>query len=473
MGSSWTHGASVATMTADLSAEVVVVGLGVGGESVAGQLADAGLDVIGIENELVGGECPYWGCIPSKMMLRAANLLAEARRIPGMAGDSSVHPDWAPVAARIREEATDSWDDTAAVDRFVGKGGRFVRGKARIIDPRQVEVPGTGTILARRALVIGTGTVPSIPPIQGLADTPYWTNRQAIEAETLPQSLIVIGGGAIGCEIGQAYAGFGVEVTIAEVADRLLAAEDEVAGPLLAEALTSEGIALHLGANITGVEHDGERFTVRLGDGEPLLGERLLVATGRRPSMSAEDWDALGLRGRPGPLPTNGQMRVGEGVWAVGDITGKGAFTHMATYQADIAVRDILGTPGPDADYRAVPRVAFTDPEIGGVGLTEAQAREQGIAVAIGSTEIPSTARGWIHKAGNTGLIKLIVDTDNDTLVGAVSAGPTGGEVLSALAVAVQAQVPISTLEHMIYAYPTFHRGIQDAIRDLRDNAQA
>jgi pyruvate/2-oxoglutarate dehydrogenase complex dihydrolipoamide dehydrogenase (E3) component len=454
-------------MSADLSAEVVVVGLGVGGESVAGQLADAGLDVIGIESELVGGECPYWGCIPSKMMLRAANLLAEARRIPGMAGSSSVTPDWAPVAQRIRQEATDTWDDTVAVDRFVGKGGRFVRGTARILDPRTVEVPGTGTILARRVLVIGTGTVPSIPPIPGLADTPYWTNRDAIKAEELPRSLVVIGGGAIGCEIGQAYARFGVDVTIVEAATRLLPPEDEVAGPLLADALTSEGITLRLDAGVTSVEHDGQAFTVRMGD-DSVTGDRLLVATGRRPAMNAEDWAALGLSGRPGALPTNGQMRVSEGVWAVGDITGHGAFTHMATYQADIAVRDILGTPGPDADYRAVPRVAFTDPEIGGVGLTEAQARDQGIAVAIGTTQIPSTARGWLHKAGNAGLIKLIVDSATDTLVGAVSAGPTGGEVLSALSVAVHARVPVSTLEHMIYAYPTFHRGIQDAIRDLR-----
>ena len=459
---------SVANMAAELSAEVVVVGLGVGGESVAGQLADAGLDVIGIENELVGGECPYWGCIPSKMMLRAANLLAEARRVPGMAGDTSVHPHWGPVARRIRQEATDNWDDTVAVDRFVDKGGRFVRGRARVLDTQHVEVPGTGIIEARRALVIGAGTVPSIPPIPGLADTPYWTNRDAIKAEELPDSLVIIGGGAIGCEIGQAYARFGVDVTIVEVADHLIPSEDPDAGKLLAEALKADGIGVRLDVEIARVDHDGKAFTVHLGGRERVEGERLLVATGRRPAVSAEDWSALGLDGKPGALPVDGQMRVTDGVWAVGDVTGKGAFTHMATYQADIAVRDILGSPGPEADYRATPRVAFTDPEIGGVGLTESQAREQGLPVSIGTAQIPSTARGWLHKAGNEGLIKLVVDTSTDTLVGAISAGPTGGEVLSALAVAVHARVPIATLEHMIYAYPTFHRGIQDAIRDLR-----
>lgn len=451
----------------DLSTEVVVVGLGVGGEAVAGQLADAGVDVIGIENELVGGECPYWGCIPSKMMLRAAGLIAEAHRIPGLAGTSMVTPDWAPVARRIREEATDTWDDTVAVDRFVGKGGRFVRGRAKIVDPRHVEVPGVGTIHAKHGLVISTGTVPTVPPIPGLSETPFWTNRDAVKAESLPTSLIVIGGGAIGCEIGQAFARFGVEVTIIEGADRLLAMEDPEAGELLGEALQAEGLSLRLGVHVTEVAY-ANGFTVGLDDGSSIAGERVLLATGRHPAMNAEDWAALGLDGLPGALPVDEQMRVTDGVWAVGDITGKGAFTHIATYQADIAVRSILGNGGLGADYRAIPRVVFTDPEIGGVGMTEAQARERGIKVAIGSTQIPSTSRGWIHKAGNAGLIKLIVDADGDTLVGAISAGPTGGEVLGALSVAVHAQVPINTLEGMIYAYPTFHRGIQDALRDLR-----
>ncbi|HWU31233.1 MAG TPA: NAD(P)/FAD-dependent oxidoreductase [Marmoricola sp.] len=454
-------------MSAEMSAEVVVVGLGVGGEAVAGQLADAGMDVIGIEHELVGGECPYWGCIPSKMMLRAAGLLAEARRIPGIAGTSTVEPDWAPVAQRIRQEATDTWDDTVAVDRFTGKGGRFVRGKAKILDPRNVEVPGIGAIHAKHGLVISTGTAPTIPPIPGLADTPYWTNRDAVKTEVLPVSLVVIGGGAIGCEIGQAYARFGVEVTIIEGADRLLAMEDPEAGELLDEALRAEGLSLRLGVHVAGVTYD-DAFTVRLADGSSVVGEKVLLATGRHPAMNADDWAALELEGRPGALPVDEQMRVRDGVWAVGDITGKGAFTHMATYQADIAVRNILGNGGIGADYRAIPRVVFTDPEIGGVGLTEAQARDRGIRIATGSTQIPSTSRGWIHKAGNTGLIKLIVDTDNDRLVGAISAGPTGGEVLSALCVAVHAEVPVSMLESMIYAYPTFHRGIQDALRDLR-----
>src|SRR5581483_8327686 len=224
-----------ARMTTDI-ADVIVVGLGVGGEAVADQLAEAGLDVVGIEAELVGGECPYWGCIPTKMMLRSAGLIAEARRIPGMAGQVKVHPDWAPVAQRIREEATDTWDDRVAVDRFVDKGGRFVRGRARVIDERTVEVPGVGTYSARIGLVIGTGTAASVPPIPGLAGTPYWTNRDAVKTEALPESIIVVGGGAIGCEIGQAYARFGSAVTIVEGADRLIPLEEPEDSALLDDA---------------------------------------------------------------------------------------------------------------------------------------------------------------------------------------------------------------------------------------------
>lgn len=450
-------------------ADVVVVGLGVGGESVAGQLADAGLDVIGIEAELVGGECPYWGCIPSKMMVRAGNLLAEAGRIPGIAGTvEGVVADWRPVAKRIRDEATDTWDDQVAVDRFVAKGGRFVRGRARILGPRHVEVPGVGVIEARTALVVAAGTGAAVPPIPGLAETPYWTNREAIAAEELPHQMAVIGGGAIGCEIGQVFARFGAQVTIVEAADRLLPQEEPEAGDILAGVFGSESIALELGARMTRVDHLAGRFHLHLEGRETLVVDQVLVATGRRPRLPAEEWRALGLGGEPGSLPVDDRMQVADGVWAVGDITGKGAFTHVATYQADIVVREILGKPGPAADYRALPRVSFTDPEVGAVGLTESQARAAGVTVATGTAQVPSSARGWLHKAGNEGLIKLVADADSDLLVGATSTGPAGGEVLGALAVAVHAKVPVASLEQMIYAYPTFHRGIQDAVRDLR-----
>ena len=447
-------------------ADVVVLGLGPGGEEVAGKLAEAGLSVVGVEGKLVGGECPYWGCVPSKMMIRAGNLLAEARRIPGMAGHSEVHPDWAPVAARIRDEATDDWNDQVAVDRLIGRGGRFVRGWGRLAGPGRVAVGGQ-TFDARRGVVISTGTAATIPPIDGLAGTPYWTNREAIETKELPGSLLVLGGGAVGLELAQVFARFGVQVTVIEALDRLLAVEEPECSALAARALTADGVAVVTGAAVRRVEHDGNVFTMTLADGGTHRGQRLLVATGRRPDLATLGVDTVGLDPNARAVQVDERMRAGERLWAVGDVTGRGAFTHVAMYQAGIAVRDILGEPGPPADYRALPRVTFTDPEIGAVGLTEAQARAEGIRVHIGAARAPSTARGWIHKAGNDGVIKLVADADRGVLVGATSAGPAGGEVLGALAVAVHGQVPLDRLRHMIYAYPTFHRGIEDALRTL------
>lgn len=446
--------------------DVVVVGLGVGGEEVAGKLAEAGLSVVGIERSLVGGECPYWGCVPSKMMIRAGNLLAEARRIPGIAGSAEAQADWAPVARRIRDEATDSWDDRVAVDRFTGKGGTFVRGSATIVGPGEVSV-GDRTFRAARGLVLATGTAPSIPPIDGLAGTPLWTNHEAIEADTLPGSVIVLGGGAIGLELAQVFARFGVTVSVVEALDRLLANEEPESSAVAAKALADDGVSVRTGVAATAVAYDGSRFTLTLADGTSQSAEKLLVATGRHAQFDGLGLETIGLDPGARSITVDGRLRAGDRVWAVGDITGHGAFTHIAMYQADIAVRDILGQGGPPADYHALPRVTFTDPEIGAVGLTEQQARDQGLTVATGTAQVSSSARGWIHKAGNAGFIKLVADTDRGVLVGATSAGPVGGEVLSALAVAVQANVAIDTLRHMIYAYPTFHRGIEDALRDL------
>jgi len=451
--------------------DIIVVGMGPGGEDAAGRLAEAGLHVTGVEANLVGGECPYWGCVPSKMMIRAANLLAEARRIPGMAGTATVEPDWAPVAARIRDEATDSWNDKVAVDRFTGKGGHFVRGWGRITGPREVTVGtpdgGIRVFRARRGILLATGTEPSVPPIRGLAGTPYWTNREAIETEQVPGSLIVLGSGAVGAELAQAFARFGAQVSVVEARPTLLPAEEPEAGELLEAVFTREGIAVRTGARAERVSHDGRAFRLSLADGIALTAERLLVATGRRAGLDGLGVAAAGVDSAAGAVPVDGWMRAADGVWAIGDITGKGAFTHVSMYQAAIAVADILGQDGPPADYRAVPRVTFTDPEIGSVGLTEAQAREQGLAVRTGIARVPSSARGWIHKAGNDGLIKVIEDAQRGVLAGATSAGPVGGEVLGALAVAVHGQVPVADLRAMIYAYPSFHRGIEDALRSL------
>jgi pyruvate/2-oxoglutarate dehydrogenase complex dihydrolipoamide dehydrogenase (E3) component len=451
--------------------DAVVLGLGVGGEQVAGRLAEAGLATVGIERELVGGECPYWGCIPSKMIVRAANLLAEARRIPGVAGSSTVTPDWSPVARRIREEATDDWDDTVAVERLESKGGRFVRGAGRFVAPNVVAVDDQ-ELEATRAVVIATGSSAVIPPIPGLADVDPWTNREAIATKELPESLVVLGGGSIGLELAQAFARFGVAVTVVEEEDHLLAREEPEVCDLIHELLSEEGLEIRTGVSGTAARRSADQIVLELSDGTEVSGERLLVATGRRANVGTMEAGRAGLDESAGFVEVDGRLRAvsssGEkGIWAIGDVTGKGMFTHVAFYQANIAADDILGLDPEPADYHALPRVTFTDPEVGSVGMSVETAREAGIRVRTGLAQVPSSARGWIHKIGNQGLIKLVEDADRGVLVGATSAGPWGGEVLSMLSLAVHAQIPTHDLRHMIYAYPTFHRGIEDALRDL------
>jgi pyruvate/2-oxoglutarate dehydrogenase complex dihydrolipoamide dehydrogenase (E3) component len=447
--------------------DVVVLGLGPGGEDVAGRLAEAGLQVVGVDGGLVGGECPYWGCVPSKMMIRAADLLAEARRVDQMAGSASVVADWAPVAARIRNEATDDWDDKVAVERLVGKGARFVRGWGRLDGPGRVVV-GDLELEATKGVVLDTGCRPWAPPIDGLDGVPYWTNRQAIETTSVPRSLLVLGGGAIGVELAQVFARFGSEVTVVEVADRLVALEEPEAGELLARVFDRERIRVITGACIRGASYDSEVFSLDVEGMSPLVAQRLLVATGRRPDLSAIGAGTVGIDEKAKAIPIDGSMRAGERLWAIGDVTGKGAFTHMSMYQARICVADILGEEHEEADYRAVPRVTFTDPEIGSVGITESQGRASGLQIKTGFKDLPKSTRGWIHKVGNDGFIKLVEDSGRGVLVGATSVGPTGGEVLGLLALAVHAEVQTERLRQMIYAYPTFHRAIEAALEDLK-----
>ncbi|OLT32920.1 pyridine nucleotide-disulfide oxidoreductase [Actinomadura sp. CNU-125] len=446
-------------------ADVVVIGLGPGGEDAAGRLAEAGLSVVAAESRLVGGECPYYACVPTKMMVRAAGLVADGERIPGMAGEAEVRPDWTPVAARNRDEATDSWDDTVAADRLTGKGVELVRGRGRITAPREATVDGR-TFRARRGILLNTGTSPAAPPIDGLDGTPYWTNREAVQATEVPASMIVLGGGVVGVELAQVFSRFGTRVTIVEASGRLLPGEEPESGELLRRVFEREGIGVRTGLQADRVTHRDGEFALHAG-GETLVADRLLVATGRRPNLKGLGLDHVGLDEDARAVPVDGNMRAADGVWAIGDITGKGQFTHVSMYQAAIAVRDVLGEEGSPASYRAVPRVTFTDPEIGAVGLTEAQARDQNLPVRTSIVDLRESPRGWIHKSGNDGFIKLVENIEWGVLVGATTAGPSGGEILGALSVAVHTEAKVTALREMIYAYPTFHRAVETAVEGL------
>jgi len=462
------------------SYEVIVLGLGPGGGEVAERLAEAGLQVLGIDPHLVGGECPYYGCIPSKMVVRAAETLSEAGRVNTLAGSATAIPDFSVVATRIRTEATDDWNDQVAVDRLEGLGGHFTRAAGRLAgrndrgDP-VVEVQGR-RIAATRAVVLATGTAPAIPSIRGLSeligdglspDGPVWTNREVLQVQRAPESMIVIGGGAVGSELAQGLARFGVRVTQLEGGARILGPEEPEASEVIAGVFEREGIDVQTGVSITSISGDRSGVLLELKDGRRFTAERLLLATGRRQHIPEIGVDSVGLDPQARFLAVDEHMQVADHIFAVGDVTGRGAFTHVAVWQARVLIAHLLGRDEPYGGYHGLAWVTFTDPEVGRVGLSEHQAREHGLRVSTGSADISASTRGWIHGEGNDGFVKLVADADRGVLVGATVVGPSGGEILGMLTLAVHAEVPVRTLATMHYAYPTLHRAIGDAVRDL------
>jgi pyruvate/2-oxoglutarate dehydrogenase complex dihydrolipoamide dehydrogenase (E3) component len=460
---------------ADVDFDLIVVGLGPGGEDIAEEVARAGWSVLGIDERLVGGECPYFGCIPSKMMLRGAELLAEARRIEGMAGYAELQPDFAPVHRRIRDEATDDWDDRVAVERLEGTGATFVRGTARL-DGRdadgRVRVVVGGETYRGRHVVIATGTAPALPPIDGLAELRessdlVWTNREAVKAETAPPSLVVLGGGAIGCELAQAFSRFGTKVSIVEPTERLLHPEEPDASEVVRAVFERGGIAVHCRAKPTAVARGGDGVEVTLDDGTVLTGSTLLVAAGRKPNLSDIGLETVDLDPAARSLTVDDHMRVADGIYAIGDITGHGQFTHVAVWQSRVLTAHLLDREDVFGGYHGLAWVTFTDPEVGRVGKTEEQARADGLRVRVGVQQIAYNSRGWIHGPGNDGFVKLVEDADRGVLVGATVVSPYGGELLGMLTVAVHAEVATRTLATMHYAFPTLHRAVLEAVRAL------
>jgi pyruvate/2-oxoglutarate dehydrogenase complex dihydrolipoamide dehydrogenase (E3) component len=451
--------------------DLVVIGAGPGGEALATGAAKAGLRVVAVDKHLVGGECPYYGCIPTKMMVRGSDVVAEVRRAAAVAGEATIAPTWAAVARRVDEEATAGWDDTIAVDRLQNAGVIVHHGVGRLEGTGRVRVEEPGgavrTYAATRGVLVNPGTRPATPPVEGLAGTPYWTNRDAVRVTELPASLVVLGGGPIGCELAQVFSRFGVRVTVVQRGPRLLPADEPEASALVEGVFAEEGIRVLTGVETTQVSYAEGAFTLRLSTGEDLRADKLLVAAGRTPNLDDLGLETVGLDPAARTLEVDEHLRAGERLWAIGDVTGHGAFTHVSMYQSAVVLRDILGEPGAPARYHAVPHTTFTDPEVGGVGRTERQARDAGLRVRTGATPLEQSARGFTYGPGGHGLIKVVEDADRGILVGATAVGPAGGEILGFLAVAVHAEVPVDTLRNMMYAYPTFHRAIESALADL------
>jgi dihydrolipoamide dehydrogenase len=382
-----------------LTADVVVVGGGPAGEVAAGRCADRGLDVVLVEQELVGGECSYWGCMPSKTLLRPGDVLAAARRVPGAAAAVTGPVDVAAALAR-RDWMTSSWTDGGQEEWLAGHGVRLLRGAARLTGERRLDVGGVA-VTARRAVVLATGSTAVVPPVPGLADVRPWDNRAATAAKEVPARLLVLGGGAVGLELAQAFRRLGAaEVTVVEGGPRLLPREEPFAGEQVRAAFAAEGIGVRLGTLLTAARRDGTDGPVRatLDDGSELVADEVLVAVGRRPRTADLGLDTVGLEpGRPVPVDDRMQVTAVPGGWlyAVGDCTGLAPLTHMGKYQARVAADQLTGRDTRDRAGRdVVPRVTFTDPQVCAVGLPAADAAARGLDVQVVDTptgEVPGS----------------------------------------------------------------------------------
>ena len=444
--------------------DVVCLGGGVAGEALADGLRGSGLSLVVVERELVGGECPYWGCMPSKTLLRSGETLAEARRARTLAASSvDWMVDFPKVSKRVLWMARDL-DDSKPAAALEATGAKLIRGIGKLLNLHAVEVGGE-QLHARKAVVIANGSTAVIPQIPGLDKVEYWTNRQATIPDELPGTLVVLGGGAVGVELAQAYARLGSQVTVVEAGPRFLGLEEPEAGAALRSHLEEDGIKLFVGDPCVAVEPHGMGVMVSLKSGAILEADRLLVATGRRANFEA--WRESGLaqteRGwlKVDPLT----LESHDGVYGAGDVTGLGGFTHLAYYHSQVIARRLRGEDA-RADHSAVPRVTFTDPEVASVGLTEAGAHERGLEVVVATTDPAETARGYIHDF-HGGTVKLVADRKRGVLVGATLVTPRAGEILGELVLAVRVGAPVRDLADVIHPFPAFNRVLGAVIGDL------
>lgn len=457
--------------------DVIVVGAGPTGENVADRVAQGGLSVVIVERELVGGECSYWACIPSKALLRPLHALNAAKAVGG--SREAVHGglDAQAVLAR-RDNFTSHWDDAGQVKWLAGANVALVRGHGRLDGPRRVVV-GTAAdgatesatqLQARHAVVIATGSDAAVPGVPGLADAQPWTSREATSAKSVPGHLVVMGGGVVGCEMAQAFAGLGAKVTILERGPRLLPLNEPQAGQLVAEAMAAQGIDVRTEAAVEAVSRDQSGRVVVTVGGEELHGDELLVATGRRPRTADIGLETVGLA--PGAwVDVDDSMAVlgveGEWLYAAGDLNHRALLTHQGKYQARACGDTIVarakgnydnqpwGKFVATADHRCVPQVIFTDPEVGAVGMTAEQARAGGLEVKVVDYPLGNVAGASLYADGYSGHARMVVDEARRVLVGVTFVGPGAGELIHAATIAVVGEVPLGRLWHAVPAYPT------------------
>jgi len=442
--------------------DVIIIGMGPGGEACAGRLIAAGKRVAVIERELIGGECAYWACIPSKTLLRPPEARSEATRAAGL-GTPAL--DWAGLRG-YRDYMVRHLDDTAQVSGYAKAGAAVVKGTAKLAGRGRVQAGGQ--LLEADHVVIATGSQPVRPPIEGLDQVTVWTNREATTVRDIPSRVLLIGGSAVGAELGTFYARMGAAVTIIQRAGRLIDREDPRVGALAEQALAADGVTVRTGRTAARAERTAGGTVVTLDDGTQVETDVVILSTGRRPATGGLGPDTAGIQpDERGAIGVDERCAAGEGLWALGDVTGVALFTHVAMYQGRVVADNILGRQR-TASYHGIPRVVFGDPEIAAVGLTTAQARAAGINVAAAEISLADAiARPWTYERDPRGTLGLIADRDRRVLAGAWAVAPLASEWIHQAALAIRAGIPVDVLLDQVAQFPTYSEAYLAALEQL------